>query len=87
MSYCLTNNLPAIAEILQRDASERKELLWSAILAGNIDVVAMGLRDNPQYDDAKWFNLLEQSVRGWRLSDLKINNEGFDQRNYITNSG
>ena len=84
LSYCLTNNLPAIAEILQRDASERKELLWSAILAGNIDVVAMGLRDNPQYDDAKWFNLLEQSVRGWRLSDLKINNEGFNRRNYIT---
>ena len=46
-------------------ASERKELLWSAILAGNIDVVAMGLRDKPQYDDAKWFSLLEQSVRGW----------------------
>ena len=85
LSYCLTNNLPAISEILQRDTSERKELLWSAILAGNIDVVEMGLRDNPQYDDTKWFNLLEQSVRGWRLGDLKINNEGFDRRNYITN--
>ena len=85
LSYCLTNNLPAIAEILQRDASERKELLWSAILAGNIDVVEMGLRDNPQYDDAKWFNLLEQTVRGWRLGNLKINNEGFDRRNYVTN--
>ena len=85
LSYCLTNNLPAIAEILRRDASERKELLWSAILAGNIDVVEMGLRDNPQYDDAKWFNLLEQTVRGWRLGNLKINNEGFDRRNYITN--
>ena len=85
LSYCLTNNLPAISEILLREASERKELLWSAILAGNIDVVAMGLRDNPQYDDAKWFNLLEQTVRGWRLGDLKINNEGFDRRNYITN--
>ena len=84
LSYCLTNNLPAIAEILHRDASERKEMLWSAILAGNIDVVTMGLRDNPQYDDAKWFNLLEQSVRGWRLGDLKINNEGFDRHNYIT---
>ena len=47
LSYCLTNNLPAISEILLRDASERKELLWSAILAGNIDVVAMGLRDKP----------------------------------------
>ena len=85
LSYCLTNNLPAISEILQRDTSGRKELLWSAILAGNIDVVEMGLRDNPQYDDTKWFNLLEQSVRGWRLGDLKINNEGFDRRNYITN--
>ncbi len=84
LSYCLTNNLPAISEILHRDASERKEMLWSAILAGNIDVVSMGLRDNPQYDDAKWFNLLEQSVRGWRLGDLKINNEGFDRRNSIT---
>lgn len=84
LSYCLTNNLPAIAEILHRDTSERKEMLWSAILAGNIDVVEMGLRDNPQYDDAKWFNLLEQSVRGWRLGDLKINNEGFDRRNCIT---
>ena len=84
LSYCLTNNLPAIAEIVQRDTSERKELLWSAILAGNIDVVEMGLRDNPQYDDTKWFNLLEQSVRGWRLGDLKINNEGFDRRNCIT---
>ena len=60
-------------------------MLWSAILAGNIDVVEMGLRDNPQYDDAKWFDLLEQTVRGWRLGNLKINNEGFDRRNYITN--
>ncbi len=85
LSYCLTNNLPAISEILLRDASERQELLWSAILAGNIDVIEMGLRDNPQYDDAKWFNLLEQTVRGWRLGDLKINNEGFDRRNYIAN--
>ena len=85
LSYCLTNNLPAISEILHRDASERKELLWSAILAGNIGVVEMGLRDNPQYDDAKWFNLLEQTVRGWRLGNLKINNEGFDRRNYIIN--
>ena len=84
LSYCLTNNLPAISEILLRDAAERKELLWSAILAGNIDVVAMGLRDNPQYDDAKWFSLLEQSVRGWRLGNLKINNEGFDRHNYVT---
>lgn len=84
LSYCLTNNLPAIAEILHRDASERRDLLWSAILAGNIDVVEMGLRDNPQLDDAKWFDLLEQSVRGWRLGNLKINNEGFDRRNYIT---
>lgn len=85
LSYCLTNNLPAISEILLRDTSERQELLWSAILAGNIDVVEMGLRDNPQYDDAKWFNLLEQTVRGWRLGNLKINNEGFDRRNYIAN--
>lgn len=84
LSYCLTNNLSAIAEILHRDASERRDLLWSAILAGNIDVVEMGLHDNPQLDDAKWFDLLEQSVRGWRLGDLKINNEGFDRRNYIT---
>ena len=69
LSYCLTNNLPAIAEILHRDASERKELLWSAILAGNIDVVTMGLRDNPQYDDTKcliyWNN--RYAVGDWAI--------------------
>ena len=84
LSYCLTNNLPAIAEILHRDALERKGLLWSAILAGNVDAVSMGLREKPQYADGKWFDMLEQSVRGWRIGNLKIDNEGFDRRNYIT---
>ena len=85
LSYCLTNNLPAISEILHRDESARDGLLWDAILAGNVDVVAMVLRDNnPQHDEANGFKLLEAAVRGWRLGDLKINNEGFDRRNCIT---
>ena len=84
LSYCLTNNLPAISEILYRDESARDGLLWDAILAGNIDVAAMALRDNPQHDGAKGFELLEAAVRGWRLGDLKINNEGFDRRNSYT---
>ena len=84
LSYCLTNNLPAISEILHRDASERDGLLGDAILAGNINVVAMALRDNPLHDEAQGFKLLEAAVRGWRLGNLKINNEGFERRNYIT---
>lgn len=84
LSYCLTNNLPAISEILHRDTSARDGLLWDAILAGNVDVVAMALRDNPQHDEANGFKLLEAAVRGWRLGDLKISNEGFDRRNAIT---
>ena len=84
LSYCLTNNLPAISEILHRDKSARDGLLWDAILAGNVDVVAMVLRDNPQHDEANGFKLLEAAVRGWRLGDLKISNEGFDRRNAIT---
>lgn len=84
LSYLLTNNLPAIAEILHRDKLEHKGLLNSAVTAGNIDMVAVALRDNPEYDEAKGFNLLEAAVRGWRLGNLKINNEGFDRRNCIT---
>ena len=84
LSYCLTNNLPAISEILHRDTSARDEILWDAILAGNVDVVAMVLRNNPQPDEADGFKLLEAAVRGWRLGDLKISNEGFDRRNAIT---
>ena len=56
----------------------------SAILAGNVDAVSMGLREKPQYANGKWFDMLEQSVRGWRIGNLKIDNEGFDRRNYIT---
>ena len=84
LSYCLTNNLPAISEILHRDTSARDGLLWDAILAGNVDVVAMVMRDNPQHDEANGFKLLEAAVRGWRLGDLKISNEGFDRRNSYT---
>lgn len=83
LSYLLTNNLPAIAEILQRDASEHKGLLDGAITAGNLDMVAVALRDNPEYDEIKGFNLLAAAVRGWRLGNLKINNEGFDRRDSI----
>ncbi|MDE0187170.1 MAG: ankyrin repeat domain-containing protein [Candidatus Poribacteria bacterium] len=84
LSYCLTNNLPAISEILHRDTSARDGILWDAILAGNVDVVAMALRDNPPHDESNGFKLLEAAVRGWRLGDLKISNEGFDRRNAVT---
>ncbi|MCZ6679277.1 MAG: sigma-70 family RNA polymerase sigma factor, partial [Candidatus Poribacteria bacterium] len=84
LSYCLTNNLAALSERLHGDASERDGLLWSAILAGNTGIVGQVLRENPQYDDAKGFDLLAQAVRGWRLGNLKINNDGFDRRDYIT---
>ena len=77
LSYCLTNNLPAISEILHRDTSARSGILWDAILAGNVDVVAMALRGNPPHDESNGFELLEAAVRGWRLGDLKIGNEGF----------
>lgn len=83
LSYLLTNNLPAISEILHRDKFEHKGLLNSAVTAGNIDMVAVALRDNPEYDGAKGFNLLEAAVRGWRLGNLKINNEEFDRRDSI----
>ena len=83
LSYLLTNNLPAIAEVLHRDKAEHKGLLDSAVTAGNLDMVAVALRDNPEYDEAKGFNLLEAAVRGWRLGNLKINNEGFDRRDSI----
>lgn len=84
LSYCVTNNVPAIMEKIQNNSEDRARVLWSAILAGNVDMVAFGLRDNPQLDDGEWFNLLEQAVRGWRLGDLKINNDNFDRRNYAT---
>ncbi len=84
LSYLLTNNLPAIAESLHRDNTEHKGLLNDAVIAGNLDMVRVALRDNPEYDEAKGFNLLEAAVRGWRLGNLKINNEGFDRRDSIT---
>lgn len=84
LSYLLTNNLPAIAERLHRANKEHKGLLDDAVTAGNLDMVTVALRDNPEYDEAKGFNLLEAAVRGWRLGNLKINNEGFDRRDSIT---
>ncbi len=83
LDYCLTNNLAAVAEIFRSNPEERDRLLWSAVLAGNVEVVQMCLRRKPEYREERWFDILEQTVRGWRLGNLKINNEGWDRRDAI----
>lgn len=83
ISYCVTNDLAAISEKLNGNPELEDELLWSAILGGSVELVRMVLDRNPEYDDDKWFNLLEQAVVGWRLLDLKVDNSGFDRRDYL----
>ena len=84
LSYCVANNIAAIAERMTAEPDKQDELLWGALLAGNVEIVGRCLDANPQYDDDRWFNLMEQAVRGWRLGDLKINNDDFERQNYIS---
>jgi RNA polymerase sigma factor (sigma-70 family) len=67
LSYCVANNIAAIAERMAAEPDKHDELLWGAVLAGNVEIVSRCLAANPQYDDDRWFNLMEQAVRAWRL--------------------
>lgn len=85
LSYCLTGDMAALAEHLQAHPEEREGLPWSALLAGNEDVLDHCLTQGPAIPEERHFNLLSQAIRGWRIGDLKINNEGWDPRSLQRN--
>ncbi len=83
LTYCVTNNLAALAEHLRSNPEAREELLWAAILAGNEIVVRHELSQGAAVPPQRQFNLLEQAIRGWRIGNLKIGNDGWDRRSYV----
>lgn len=85
LTYCVTNDLAALAECLKTNPEERGRLLWSALCAGNETVLAHELTHGPAVPQDQQFNLLEQAIRGWRLGNLKITSDGWDRRSYIRN--
>lgn len=85
LTYCVTNDLAALAECLKTNPQERERLLWGALCAGNETVLAHELAHGPSVSEDQHFNLLEQAIRGWRLGNLKITSEGWDRRSYVRN--
>ena len=83
LTYCVTNNLAALAEHLRSNPEAREELLCAAILAGNEIVVRHELSQGAAVPPQRQFNLLEQAIRGWRIGNLKIGNDGWDRRSYV----
>ena len=85
LTYCVTNDIAALAEHLRANPEAREGLMWSAILAGNETVVAHELAHGTPIPPERHFNLLEQAIRGWRVGNLKIGNDGWDRRSYGRN--
>ena len=83
LTYCVTNNLAALAEHLRSNPEAREGLLGAAILAGNEIVVRHELSQGAAVPPQRQFNLLEQAIRGWRIGNLKIGNDGWDRRSYV----
>jgi len=64
----LEGDTSAAAIALQGDVSLAQELLWAAACGGDANIVGMCLRHLDWSDeDERWFNLLEQPLRQWRL--------------------
>ena len=85
LTYCVTNDIAALAEHLRANPDAREGLLWSAILAGNEAIVEHELAHGALVPPERQFNLLEQAIRGWRIGNLKIGNDGWDRRSYLRN--
>lgn len=85
LSYCVTNDIAALAEHIHTRPEERGRLLWSALCAGNETVLEHELTYGEPVPQDQQFNLFEQAVRGWRLGNLKITNEGWDRRSCVRN--
>ena len=85
LSYCLTGDLAALAEHLESRPAESERVLWSAVLAGNEEIVAHHTRQATALPQDDQFRLLREAIRGWRLGNLKIDNTSFDRRAYVRN--
>lgn len=85
LSLCVTNNIPALAEHLKAHPEARERLLWSALCAGNETVLEHELAHGAPVPLEEQHSLFEQAIRGWRLGNLKICNEGWDRRSAIRN--
>ena len=85
LSYCLIGDMAALSEHLAAHPDEGKSLLWSALLAGNETVVEHTLTQGPPVPKEQQFTLLSQAIRGWRIGNLKINNENWDRRSLQRN--
>lgn len=78
----LEGETSAAAVALQNDPSLAKQLLWSAGCGGDINIVGMCLRQlDWAPDDSRWFNLLEQPLRLWRVGPHRKHRD-FDRSVY-----
>ncbi len=86
IGFALTGDMAALGERVAADPKRQYEIMWAGLLAGNEDMVRYRLAHGPQVDaEEEQFNLLSSAIRGWRIGDLKINNEGWDRRSLIRN--
>lgn len=85
LALCVVDNIPALVEHLRAHTGERERLLWSALLAGNERVLEYELSRGVEVPYEEQHNLLAQAIRGWRLGNLKICNDGWDRRSTIRN--
>ena len=85
LTYCVTDDIAALAEHLRANPDAREGLMWSALCAGNEAVVEHELAYGDPVPAERQFNLLEQAIRGWRIGNLKIGNDGWDRRSYGRN--
>jgi ankyrin repeat protein len=86
IGYALTGDMAALAERVKAEPERQYEIMWAGLLAGNEQMVRYRLEHGPAVSsEEEQFNLLASAIRGWRIGDLKINNEGWDRRSLHRN--
>lgn len=85
LAYCISGDMAALAERMAAHPESRDGLRLDAIIAGNEVVLEHLLRTGPEPSVEDQFRMVQEAVRGWRLGNLKIDNEGWDRRSYVRN--
>ena len=79
----LEGETSAAAVALQSDVTLAQDLLWAAGCGGDLNIAGMCLRHlDWANDDKRWFNLLEQPLRQWRLGPHR-KYQDFDRKVYF----
>ena len=79
----LEGETSAAAVALQSDVTLAQDLLWAAGCGGDPNIVGMCLRHLDWTNaDKRWFNLLEQPLRQWRLGPHR-KYQDFDRKVYF----